>query len=150
MLETVNDAMVDLMAEEGFFATIILGRYWPASGKLQLVRAGHLPPLWIGRDGQKKVPELKGLSIGVSPDISYEKKEITLSAGEAVLFLSDGVTEAENEVGELFGDQRVLAHVQETAGPPWGRGLLKAVNAWQKAASASDDLTLLEIWRDPV
>ncbi len=149
LLEAVNNAMVDLMAEEGFFATVILGRYWPASGKLQLVRAGHLPPLWIGKDGQKKVPELKGLSVGVAPGISYEKKEITLSAGEAVLFLTDGVTEAENDAGELFGNQRVLAHVQKTAGPPWGRGLLEAVHAWQGTVAASDDLTLLEVWRDP-
>ena len=149
LLESVNNAMVELMAAEGFFATIILGRYRPDSGKLELVRGGHLPPLWVGQDGLKKVPELKGMPLGVSFGISCEKQEITLSPGEAVLFLTDGVTEAENESGELLGDRRVSTHVQNTAGPPWGEGLLKAVHAWQSNTSASDDLTLLEIWRDP-
>jgi len=149
LLVTVNDAMVALMAEEGFFATIIVGRYWPESGKLQLVRGGHLPPLWIGRDGQKAVPELTGLPLGVLPGIRYEKKEICLSAGDAVLFLTDGVTEAENGEAELFSNNRLMDHIRKTDGPPWGKGLLGAVNRWRGATSASDDITLLEIWRDP-
>jgi serine phosphatase RsbU (regulator of sigma subunit) len=149
LLEAVNNAMVDLMAEEGFFATVILGRYWPASGKLQLVRGGHLPPLWICQKGLKKVPELKGLSMGVTAETKYEKKEIGLSPGESILFLTDGVTEAQNEKGELFGEDRLVDYIQKTAGPPWGRGLLDAVKAWQGTVEASDDLTLLEVWRDP-
>ncbi len=47
LIKTVNIAMYDLMADEGFFATIILARYWPINGRMQLTRGGHLPPLWI-------------------------------------------------------------------------------------------------------
>jgi phosphoserine phosphatase RsbU/P len=149
LVKTVNNALYDLMSEEGFFATIILGRYWPETGKMQLTKGGHLPPLWISRDGLIKVPELKGLPLGIAPGSGYEKKEIILSPGESILFITDGVTEAENKQDELFGHHRLVDYIQKTNGPPWGNGLLDAINTWQNATDASDDLTMLEIWREP-
>ncbi|MFH1722265.1 MAG: SpoIIE family protein phosphatase, partial [Candidatus Altiarchaeota archaeon] len=116
LLETVNNAMCDLIAEEGFFATIIIGRYWPVTGKIQLARGGHLYPLWISGDGLKNVPELKGPALGVTSWIEYEKKEITLSLGEAILFLTDGITEAENDQAELFGHHRLIDNIQQING----------------------------------
>jgi len=149
LLETVNNAMVELMAEEGFFATIIMGRYWPATGKMQLACGGHLPPLWIKRDGLRDSLDIEGPSLGIIPRADYEKEEIILSPGESILFLTDGVTEAENEQNELFGHHRLVERIQKTNKPPWGNGILDAINAWQGTAKASDDLTVLEIWRDP-
>jgi hypothetical protein len=49
----------------------------------------------------------------------------------------------------LFGNHRLMEHIRKTDGPPWGKGLLDAVNLWRGSASASDDITLLEIWREP-
>ncbi|UCD32024.1 MAG: SpoIIE family protein phosphatase [Desulfobacterales bacterium] len=149
LLETVNHAMHELMAAEGFFATIIIGRYWPATGKMQLVRGGHLPPLWIKQDGLKNSLELKGPSLGITPEADYQKTEIILSPGESILFLTDGVTESENEQKELFGQHRLVECIQKTNEPPWGKDILDAINAWKGTAKASDDLTMLEIWRGP-
>ena len=67
-----------------------------------------------------------------------------------MLFLTDGVTEAENERGELFGSDRLLSHIKSASRPPYGAGLLHAVNLWRGTAEANDDLTMLEIWREPV
>ncbi|NIR13826.1 MAG: SpoIIE family protein phosphatase, partial [Desulfobacterales bacterium] len=64
---------------------------------------GHLPPLLIAGDQLREISELRGISLGVAPDATYEKKEIFLSPGESILFVTDGVTEAENERAELFG-----------------------------------------------
>lgn len=150
LLRAVNNAMCELMAEEGLFATIIIGRYWPAIGKMQLVRGGHLSPLWIKRDGLGDFLELKGASLGIVPGTDYEKEEIILSPGESILFLTDGVTESENEQNELFGHHRLAECIQKTNEPPWGKGILDAINAWRGTAKASDDLTMLEIWRDPI
>ena len=41
ILGYVNNAMYDLLSEEGYFATIILGKYWPLKGSMHLVNAGH-------------------------------------------------------------------------------------------------------------
>lgn len=149
LLEAVDNAMYDLLAKEGFFATIILGRYWPETGRMQLVRGGHLPPLWIVGDGLAPVPELKGLALGISPGAEYEKKEIVLSPGESILFITDGITEARTEQDELFGEGRMMDHLKTASGPPWGSGLMAEVNAWRGNAEVNDDLTMLEIWRDP-
>ncbi len=149
LLETVNNAMCVLAGDEGFFATIVLGRYWPADGRMQLTLGGHLPPLLIVDDQLRELSELRGISLGVAPDAAYEKKDIFLSPGESILFVTDGVTEAENERAELFGRSRLSDHITSATGPPYGKGLLDAVNAWRGSAEANDDLTMMEIWREP-
>ncbi|NIQ90354.1 MAG: SpoIIE family protein phosphatase [Desulfobacterales bacterium] len=149
LLETVNNAMCVLAGDEGFFATIVLGRYWPADGRMQLTLGGHLPPLLIVDDQLRELSELRGISLGVAPDAAYEKKDIFLSPGESILFVTDGVTEAENERAELYGRSRLSDHITSATGPPYGKGLLDAVNAWRGSAEANDDLTMMEIWREP-
>ena len=150
LLESVNNTLHSLTSEEGFFATIVLARYWPSSGKMQLVLGGHLQPLWIDKNGIGDLPPLKGISIGVTPDAAYEKQEMTLSPGESILFFSDGVIEAANENNELFGNDRLIESIKNADGPPWGKELLDSISQWRGNARANDDLTLLEIWRDPI
>jgi sigma-B regulation protein RsbU (phosphoserine phosphatase) len=149
LLETVNNRLHSLTSEEGFFATIVLARYWPHNGKMQLALAGHLQPLWIAESGIGNCPQINGISLGITPDVRYEKKEILLSPGESILFFSDGVIEAENEDKELFGNERLVAFIKDAKAPPRGKGLLDFIFNWRGNSSASDDLTILEIWRNP-
>ena len=149
VLESVNSAMYSLLAKEGFFATIIMGRYWPATGRMQLVRGGHLFPLWFVEKGLGKLPELRGIPLGVIPKPHYDTKEIILEPGQSILFITDGVTEARNDRDEFFGSHRLPKYVNTSKGPPWGSKLLDEVRGWQGDAEATDDLTILEIWREP-
>ncbi|MCK5195990.1 MAG: SpoIIE family protein phosphatase, partial [Desulfobulbaceae bacterium] len=89
------------------------------------------------------MPELKGPSLGIAQGIEYEKKEIFVSLGESILFITDGVVEAENERNELFGQRRLTDFFQKAKGPPLGKSLLDAVNAWRGIAETNDDLTIL-------
>jgi len=148
MLESVNSAMYSLLAKEGFFATIIVGKYWPATGRMQLVRGGHLFPLWFVGKGLGKIPELSGISLGVVPSPVYETEEIIIEPGQSILFITDGVTEARNESDELFASNRLPEHVKTAKGPPWGSKLLDEIQTWRANAEITDDLTILEIWRD--
>jgi len=148
LLETVNNSMYDLTSEEGFFATIAVARYWPSSGKMQLTLGGHFLPLWIVEGDIKNLPQLEGISLGVTPDVHYETKEISISPGESILFFTDGVIEAENENHELFGNERLADYIKNAKGPPWGKGLLEKIRHWRGNSAASDDLTILEIWRE--
>jgi serine phosphatase RsbU (regulator of sigma subunit) len=148
LLEAVNKSTYDLTAEEGFFATIALVRFWPRSGKMQLAMGGHLKPLWIRAGGTGDLPPINGISLGVTPDAGYEKKEIWLSPGESLLLYTDGITEACNLDQELMGLDRVLASIKSAQGPPWGSTILEAIRLWQRDVPACDDITLLEIWRE--
>ncbi|MGD8503581.1 MAG: SpoIIE family protein phosphatase [Syntrophobacterales bacterium] len=149
LLANVNNAMYELMADEGFFATIILSRYWPRTGRVQTARAGHLPPLRVAEKGLVDVPRLNGIALGVEFGTKYERAEFVLSPGESMLFITDGVTEAENEDNELFGNGRITDYFGVAKGPPWAEGLLERIASWRGNAAVNDDLTIVEIWRDP-
>ena len=63
--------------------------------------------------------------------------------------VTDGITEAENEKGELFGNDRLIDYFKLANGPPWAQGLLEKIDFWRGDAVMNDDLTILELWRDP-
>ncbi len=149
LLANVNNAMYELMSEEGFFATIVLSKYWPRAGRVQTARAGHPHPLWVIDHGFRELPKLNGIPLGVELGTEYEKTEFVLSPGESILFITDGVTEAENEENELFGNDRLTDYLAGAKGPPWAEGLLEKIDSWRGNAAANDDLTMVEIWRDP-
>jgi sigma-B regulation protein RsbU (phosphoserine phosphatase) len=148
LLANVNNAMFELMSEEGFFATIVLRKYWPRSGRVQTARAGHPYLLWVINHGFRELPKLDGIPIGVEFGPEYDKTEFVLSPGEAILFITDGVTEAENEESELFGDDRLTDYFEVATGPPYAKGPLERIDSWRGNAAMNDDLTMMEIWRD--
>ena len=148
LLASVNNRLYKLISEEGFFATMVLVKYWPATGKMQLVLGGHLQPLWIVNSGIGNMPRITGVSLGVEPNVFFEKKEITLSAGESVLLFTDGLVEAENEDKELFGHERLIRYIENRKKTHVGEGVLDEIGKWRGNAPVNDDLTMLEIWRE--
>lgn len=148
LLTHVNNEMHDLMAEEGFFATMVLCKYWPRSGTVHIARAGHLYPVWLDNNVIHEFPKLHGMPLGIDFETDYQKTEFDLSPGEALLFFSDGVTEAENTKNELFGNDRLTDHFKLANGPPWAENLLERIDSWRGNATMNDDLTKVEIWRE--
>jgi serine phosphatase RsbU (regulator of sigma subunit) len=148
LLEALNAIMFDLLAEEGFFATIILGKYWPTTGRMELALGGHQAAISVFDHDAKDILENRGPSLGIMPSAKFEESRIILSHDQSILFITDGVTEALNEHGDFFGQQRLIEFFRNADGPPWGPGLLNAVKSWRGMAEPSDDLTILEIWRE--
>jgi hypothetical protein len=124
------------------FARVLYGLRTSMSFGLLLVFASMVVGIITG------ALQAKGISLGITPDIHYEKKETFLSPGESILLYTDGVIEAENERNELYGYDRMVGHIENSKGPPWGEGLTNEIGKWRGNAKANDDLTLLEIWRD--
>lgn len=148
LLQAVNIGMFNLASDEGYFVTVILLRYWPADGKIELIRAGHLNPILVSEKEVREVSHLKGISLGVLDSVNYDSTELRLEAGESLLLFSDGVTEAENETKELFSNDRLIEYLQTTQSAPRGKGLLDIIETWRGSAEVNDDLTILEIWCD--
>jgi len=145
LVQTVNGSMVQLSSEEGYFATLICGRYWPGSGRLQLLRAGHPFPLWIRQGRILDMPWLEGIPLGIKEDVIYETCDIFLEPGDSCLFYSDGVIEAENEQGEMFGGEQLVRCIEKIQQGPWGQRVVDLVRSWRGSRPVSDDTTLLEI-----
>ena len=62
LLAHVNKEMHELMSEEGFFATMVLSKYWPGTGRVQIARAGHQYPLWVMNHGFQELSNIHGIS----------------------------------------------------------------------------------------
>jgi serine phosphatase RsbU (regulator of sigma subunit) len=81
------------------------------NGNIELANAGHLPPYMNGRE-----LALEGaLPLGALPDISFPATRLQLREGESMLLVSDGVIEARNAAGELFGFDRTRAISTQSA-----------------------------------
>jgi phosphoserine phosphatase RsbU/P len=149
LLGVLNESLYRLLSAEGYFVTIAIGQYWPRTGQLALANGGHPSVLKIGAGNRIWTSDNRGLSLGLAESHRYDMENITLLPGEAVLFSTDGVTESADPSGTFFGNRGMRNAIGHATGPPWGKTVLGAVNDWQAGSDPSDDLTLLEIWREP-
>jgi sigma-B regulation protein RsbU (phosphoserine phosphatase) len=87
------------------FATLVCGRA-NAQGDVEIANAGHVSPLVIRRDSVEKIAPT-GIPLGMFCNSEYSTQKLKLSAGESLVLYSDGVTEARNNSGEFYGEQRL-------------------------------------------
>jgi sigma-B regulation protein RsbU (phosphoserine phosphatase) len=102
--------------EVGGFATLFLGFYDDSSSVLTYANCGHAPPVVMLRDGTVRRLEATATVLGAFADWRCEIEEVKIEAGDVAVFYSDGITEAENESGELFGEARLLELLQGCRG----------------------------------
>jgi ketosteroid isomerase-like protein len=147
VLRRVNDPLVTDIPPN-MFVTCFYAILDPNSGSLTYANAGHdLPYLWHGGDCEEL--RARGMPLGLMPGMSYEEKEIAFEAGEAALFYSDGLVEAHNPKGEMFGFPRLQALVAEHGeARSLGALLLEELysfvgEGWEQ----EDDITLLTLRR---
>jgi serine phosphatase RsbU (regulator of sigma subunit)/ketosteroid isomerase-like protein len=150
VLAQVNEALLARIPQN-MFVTCFYAILEPNSGSLKYANAGHdLPYLWHG-GGDAEELRARGMPLGLMPRMSYEEKEITLHRGESVLFYSDGLVEAHDPKGEMFGFPRLRALVAEQGAEEersLGELLMKELytfvgEGWEQ----EDDITLLTLRR---
>jgi serine phosphatase RsbU (regulator of sigma subunit) len=113
ILAEVNEVLRSYIPPS-MFVTCFYAILDPKSGTLRYANAGHdLPYLWHGCDCEEL--RARGMPLGLMPGMIYEEKEIVLDTGEGVLFYSDGLVEAHNPEGEMFGFPRLRALIAQHA-----------------------------------
>lgn len=117
VLRQVNRAMV-AQQETGRFATVVAAhlRWHRGSVVVRLASAGHPWPIVLRAEGGVHLVQGGGLPLGVFPDAEPSGQEFELHPGDTVLLYSDGVTEARNPHGELYGEQGLAGAVARGAG----------------------------------
>jgi serine phosphatase RsbU (regulator of sigma subunit) len=147
VLRRVNDALVTDIPPN-MFVTCFYAILDPKSATLSYANAGHdLPYLWRGGDADEL--RATGMPLGLMPGMSYEQKEIELDCGQGVFFYSDGLVEAHDPKGEMFGFPRLRALVAEQGEEGLlGDFCLEALysfvgEGWEQ----EDDITLLTLKR---
>jgi serine phosphatase RsbU (regulator of sigma subunit)/predicted ester cyclase len=131
------------------FVTCFYAILDPKSARLTYANAGHDLP-YLHRNGEAEELRARGMPLGLMPAMSYEEREVSLAEGNCVLFYSDGLIEAHNAKGEMFGFPRLRALVAEQGAEERSLGtiLLEELytfvgDGWEQ----EDDITLLTLRR---
>jgi predicted ester cyclase len=150
VLSRVNETLLTRIPQN-MFATCFYAILDAGSASLRYANAGHdLPYLWHGGDAGEL--RARGMPLGLMPGMSYEEGEISLREGNCVLFYSDGLVEAHDPKGEMFGFPRLRALVAEHGGESALGGYLMEElysfvgEGWEQ----EDDITLLTLERSPI
>ena len=140
----MNESMSD-MNESSMFVTFFCGVLDLKTGHLRYCNAGHNAPVLLGK-GKTMLPVTPNLPLGILKGMVYKEQETDLGFDDAIFLYTDGLTEAENQNHEFFGEQRMLDALSGLKG---SRAHLEAVtegvNSFVGEAPQSDDLTMLII-----
>jgi serine phosphatase RsbU (regulator of sigma subunit) len=151
ILARVNEALLARIAPN-MFVTCFYAILDPNSGHLVYANAGHSLPCCRREDAATDL-SARGMPLGLMPKMSYEDKETILGPGEGVLLYTDGLIEAHNPQGEMFGTPRLRDLLSEH---PMARADLSTTlleelysfvgEGWEQ----EDDITLLTLERSPI
>jgi len=122
------------------YATVVIARL-NAQGELTFVNCGHVPPVLVSNGKVERI-ENSNLPVGLLPDATYEASRRQLGAGDRLVMVTDGVTEAENGAGDFFGDERLEeASAQESAFDE----IFTAIRNFCGETPLNDDCTVVEL-----
>ena len=148
ILARLND---ELSADNpsGMFVTFLCAVFEPKTGRIAIANAGHCRPVLLSAHEPARWAVKKlGTALGFEPGLEFERTELTLHVGDALILYSDGVSEAFNPQEECYGDARLLAEVGGHAGQPAPditASLLENVRAFAGSAPQSDDIAILTL-----
>lgn len=138
-----------LMADipPGRFVTMIFGIFDPASRKLTFANAGHPWPVFSSRtpaNGTEAhpLPTERGLPLGISESF-YSEVDVELTPGSRLLFYSDGISEAEDAAGNEYGQERILAQLNNKS--LCADTLLEDIKRFAGGRPQHDDATVILI-----
>jgi len=152
ILREVNRHLYEVCRRK-VFVTMILGVLEPATGTLTYARAGHNPGVWRkaqeGVHGWLHAPGLGlGLNKGKLFDQTLKIESVQVNGGDALVFYSDGITEAMNSSAEEYGEERLLASVALTDGlsaEQTQEAILADVGQFLAGTPPQDDITLVVV-----
>ena len=149
IVSRINNAFAD-GNERGMFITMFAAKLNMKTRELTFCNAGHNPILIIHPDGKPEYLHAKpNLAAGLFPDFPYQSETITLEKGTRLFIYTDGVTEAENALKELYGEDRLLEFAAsepvDESGEDFVAHLRGSMIAFTKENEQNDDITMMSV-----
>ena len=148
ILCAVNDELCD-ENESGMFVTEFLGILTISTGEVKYANGGHNRPYILRENGTfEMLPKISGIALGAMGNMPYTGEHLQLNKGDTLIMYTDGVTEAMNHQGELFGETRleeVLNTTIKKSAKELTHMILEAIHHHVKDAEQSDDITILAL-----
>ncbi|HSE39960.1 MAG TPA: PP2C family protein-serine/threonine phosphatase [Acidobacteriota bacterium] len=144
LMQRVNSVILKSSTENKFI-TFFMAVLDPQSKTIEVVNAGHYPPVIIRNCNLIKLLNT-GVVLGCMEGASFKRKEIPLQSNDAVVMFTDGITEACNTKNQPYGDERLEKLLLENCDKPphqLKQMIYNDVKAFEGSAEQSDDITLL-------
>ncbi len=153
VLAEINHSLTPILERTGqpVFATAFFGVIDTATGSLVYSNAGHPPPLILRSDSDviaRLVPADPEPAAGLIDGYRYTRHESPFNAGDFLLAYTDGVIEAADAAGEIFGDERLRTHLAQSRGLPGADvcdGLVRALETYSGRHDFEDDVCIVTI-----
>lgn len=148
----INEHMCD-SAVEGRFVTFVLMIIDLKNNEMHVVNAGHMSPMIRKADGtiEEFDDDLVGPPIGIVDEYPYEVDKRVIQPGDLVVVVTDGVDEAMNPEGELYGKERIEDFIRDNSAmnaAELGKALLGDVRRHASGRAQNDDITIMTIGRN--
>jgi phosphoserine phosphatase RsbU/P len=146
ILAQANEDLYDDFTEVGMMATVFVGQYDPAAGRLAFANAGHSPVILCPAGGPARLLEADGPAMGVLPISLSQDETIPFQPGDVLVVATDGFNEERNSLGEFFGIDRLLRQVELLAADSpqaIADDLLAAVARFAAGTAQDDDQTIV-------
>jgi sigma-B regulation protein RsbU (phosphoserine phosphatase) len=144
MLTLLNDALQERRLESQY--VVMLFALWnDKSRTLQVANSGAVQPIFC-RAGESNTVRAEGFPLGLFPSVTYDALSLAAQPGDAVIFISDGILDAENAQGEMYGEERLCsllcAHREQSANHI-AEVILNDVTRFQAGHDRFDDETII-------
>ena len=144
MLATLNDALQERKLESQY-VTLLFALWNDDTRTLRVANSGAVQPIFC-RAGQSLTVRSEGFPLGLFPNVVYEEIEVATEPGDAIVFVSDGILDAENEQGEMYGEDRlssVLCAHRDYPAQQIADAILADVTEFQGGKDRFDDETII-------
>ncbi|WP_457551894.1 PP2C family protein-serine/threonine phosphatase [Desulfobacula sp.] len=151
LLTRINNVLCE-RAKRGMFVTLVYLLLDPDQNCIHMANAGHVPPVYSDDKGTQFLGNdaKKGPPLGIIRDIQYEQEIFFLQRNSSVTIYTDGITEAKNTTGELFGSKRLIELIKILPNDPELiiKKIIRAVDTFTTTQGRNDDVTLLVLSAD--
>ena len=148
-MSRINNSIADSNSSD-MFVTLFIGRVNLKTMRMDYCNAGHNPPVIVPREGKPFfLPVKSNLAAGLMEDILYEEEHTELAPGTRIVAYTDGVTEAENDRLELYGEERLVGSIGQLEADADEKAvveqLYQSVKAFTAGHPQSDDITIMSL-----
>jgi sigma-B regulation protein RsbU (phosphoserine phosphatase) len=148
MLAALNDQLQERKLASQY-VTMLMAVWDDSNQTLQIANAGSVQPVFVSRTSEGvtvKTIKAEGFPLGLFPNVTYEEFTLSTQPGDMIVFFSDGIPDAENADGEMFGTDRLRQVLESQVEPTAGstvEAILKAVSDFQSGVEHFDDETVV-------
>ena len=150
VVDRLNRLVLEVMQVDQYF-TCVYGDADLRAGRIRMVQAGHPHPLLLRPSGQVQRLGDGGLPVGLVPGATWDRLDLTLTPGDRLFLMTDGLTECRNPQGDELGEDGLIALVRRNLlldGENFLDALQWDVEGWAGGTDPADDMSgLLLAWR---